>query len=174
MQFLRGKVYASRRNQRMRCGTTRICSIKPVSSRRPIAEVKDAAAKLTVDVYASPFAPATEEAPAIRALVLGAGGDLKKSICPKRQSAPVLVDLVEAAMPPSPWSSGARRRERPVPCRKAAMQQNGVWNFNSVEKSGIPFASFPSPCPMRRGSRPDGGEVLTLPLTKDEPKWPPR
>jgi multiple sugar transport system substrate-binding protein len=137
------------------------------------AEVEDAAAKLTKDgVYGIAFsAPATEEGTwQFEPWFWGAGGDLKKVNSPEGvQALQFWTDLVQkgyASKSVVQWSQGDVNDQ--FLAGKAAMQQNGVWNLNSIEKSGLKFGIVPIPAP-KGGAAPGpmGGEVLTIPLTSN-------
>lgn len=135
------------------------------------AEVEDAAAKLTKDgVYGIAFsAPATEEGTwQFEPWFWGAGADLTK--LDSEQGIKALTfwtDLVKkgyASKSVVQWSQGDVNDQ--FVAGKAAMQQNGVWNLNSIEKSGIKFGIVPIPAPDGGAAPgPMGGEVLTIPLT---------
>ncbi len=140
------------------------------------AEVKDAAAKLTKgDVYGIAFAaPATEEGSwQFEPWFWGAGADLKKLDSPEGIKAlQFWVDLVNegyASKSVVQWSQGDVNDQ--FLAGKAAMQQNGTWNLNSVEASGMKFGIVPIPA-VEGGAAPGpmGGEVLTIPLSENSAK----
>jgi multiple sugar transport system substrate-binding protein len=140
------------------------------------AEVEDDAAKLTSDgVYGIAFsAPATEEGTwQFEPWFWGAGGDLKKVNAPEGVKAlQFWTDLVQkgyASKSVVQWSQGDVNDQ--FLAGKAAMQQNGVWNLNSIEKSGLKFGIVPIPAPDGGAAPgPMGGEVLSIPLTGDAAK----
>jgi multiple sugar transport system substrate-binding protein len=140
------------------------------------AEVMDAAKKLTADgVYGIAFSAAgTEEGTwQFEPWFWGAGADLKKVDSPEAVKAlQFWTDLVKngyASKSVVQWSQGDANDQ--FLAGKAAMQQNGVWNLNSVEKSGIKFGIVPIPKPDGGAAPgPMGGEVVTIPLTSSADK----
>jgi multiple sugar transport system substrate-binding protein len=137
------------------------------------AEVESDAAALTKNgVYGIAFsAPATEEGSwQFEPWFWGAGADLSKLDSPQAvQALQFWVDLVNkgyASKSVVQWSQGDVNDQ--FMAGKAAMQQNGVWNLSALEAKKINFGVVPIPKPNGGAAPgPMGGEVLTIPNSKD-------
>ncbi|MEP7289768.1 MAG: sugar ABC transporter substrate-binding protein [Chloroflexota bacterium] len=140
------------------------------------AEVEDAATKLTGNgVYGIAFsATATEEGTwQFEPWFWGAGADLSKLDSPEAVKAlQFWVDLVNsgsASKSVVQWHQGDVKDQ--FVAGKAAMMQNGVWNLPALDKSGVKYGVVPIPKPDGGAAPgPMGGEVLTLPQSKDAAK----
>jgi multiple sugar transport system substrate-binding protein len=137
------------------------------------AEIESAAAALTKgDVYGIAFsAPATEEGSwQFEPWLWGAGGDLSKLDSPEATKAlQFWADLVQkgyASKSVVQWAQGDVNNQ--FMAGKAAMQENGNWNLNSLEQSKINFGIVAIPKPDGgTAPGPMGGEVLTIPLNSN-------
>ena len=137
------------------------------------AEVTAAAKALTKSgVYGMAFsAPATEEGSwQFEPWLWGAGGDLSKLDSPQAvQALQFWTDLVNsgsASKSVVQWTQADV--ESQFEAGKTAMEQNGVWNLSTLEKSKINFGIVPIPQPNGGAAPgPMGGEVATIPVNSD-------